>query len=64
MRQIQDASTPKDIYRITVWHKNKGPSNSPPLMYEAKIYTATYSKAEAFLQALQERVRGCARGCS
>ncbi|POS83765.1 hypothetical protein EPUL_004390, partial [Erysiphe pulchra] len=31
MRQIQDASIPKDIYRITGWHKNKGPSTSLPL---------------------------------
>lgn len=55
MRQIQDASNPKDIYRITGWHKNKGLSTSPPLRYEDKIYTDASSKAEALWHALLER---------
>ncbi|POS84656.1 hypothetical protein EPUL_004056, partial [Erysiphe pulchra] len=55
MRQIQDASTPKDIYRITGWRKNKAPSTSPPLRYEDKIYTDASSMAEALRHALLER---------
>lgn len=53
--QIQNASSPADIFKITSWHKNRGTFSSPPIVHEGKTFTGSMEKASVLRKALLER---------
>lgn len=56
MKQIQDARSPKNIYKTTRWHKKCASFVSPPINFEGISCSGPNSKELALHKALLERI--------
>lgn len=55
MKKVEEARQPKDIFKITSWHKYNGSFGSPPIKHNGSTFTDPSGKASALSRALLER---------